>query len=248
MKNRFGKTNLIGVLITTLVLVIIVVVSSVNAGSSSVFSQVVSTLFTPIQNGFAHIGYSMSGNPNISDVDKLKEYQNLKDKFSVFTTVPGMVIERSYSNYDKILVINVGAADGIKENMAVACGQGLVGHVIAVNEHTSKVQTIADTANTISANISTSNQSILVKGTIGVTQELKATSIPAEATVMQGDTLTTSGLGGIYPKGILIGTIKEIVNTKNQTDRYATIVPSVNFNTVNTILVITSSTTENKQD
>ena len=279
MKNKFGKTNFIGVLITTLILVIIVVVSSVNAGSSSVFNQVISALFTPIQNGFAHIGYSMSGNPNISDVDKLrqenedlrkeneelkngqrelevikkendtlKEYQNLKDKFSVFTTVPGMVIERSYSNYDKILVINVGSADGIKENMAVACGQGLVGHVIAVNEHTSKVQTIADTANTISANISTSNQSILVKGTIGVTQELKATSIPAEATVMQGDTLTTSGLGGIYPKGILIGTIKEIVNTKNQTDRYATIVPSVNFNTVNTILVITSSTTENKQE
>ena len=72
--------------------------------------------------------------------------------------------------------------------------------------------------------------------------------IPTDADLVMGDTIETSGMGGIYPKGILIGTIKEIVNTKNQTDRYATVVPSVNFNTVNTILVITSSTTENKQE
>ena len=54
----------------------------------------------------------------------MKEYQNLKDKFSVFTTVPGMVIERSYSNYDKIIIINVGKKDGIEVNMPVISETG----------------------------------------------------------------------------------------------------------------------------
>jgi len=275
MKNS-NKTGTIGVIITIIVLIVVVVVSQLGIENNSMFGNVVSTLFTPVQNGISQLAYKMSKVTSISDLealkkeneelkaenedlkesqreleviksenDTLKEYQNLQEKFSVFTTVPGLVIERSYSNYDKILVINLGASDGIEINMAVVCAEGLVGHVISVTEHTAKVQTLADTASTISANITTSDQSILVKGTIGINQELKATSIPAEATIMQGDRVTTSGLGGIYPKGILLGTISEIINTKNQTDRYAVVVPSVNFNTVDTILVITSASTEN---
>jgi len=275
MKNN-NKTGVIGVIITIVVLVVVVIVSQIGIENNSMFGNVISTLFTPVQNGLSQIAYRMSKTTSIADIevlkkeneqlkaenaelkesqrelevvkaenDVLKEYQNLQEKFSAFTTVSGLVIERSYSNYDKIVVINLGASDGIAINMAVVCGEGLVGHVISVTEHTAKVQTLADTASTISANISTSDQSILVKGTIGVSQELKATSIPAEATIMQGDRVTTSGLGGIYPKGILVGTISETVNTKNQTDRYAIVMPSVNFNTVDTILVITSANTEN---
>lgn len=174
-----------------------------------------------------------------SENNSLKDHLNLKNKYPDYKTVPANVIERSYSNYDKIIVINEGSDNGIEVNMPVISEMGLVGHVISVTNNTAKVQTIADTASTVSATISTANESILIKGTISSSEELKATSIPSNATVLQGDEVVTSGLGGIYPKGILIGTIKEIINTKNQTDRYAKVKTATDLDTLQTVLVIT---------
>lgn len=174
-----------------------------------------------------------------SENNTLKDYLNLKNKYTDYNTVPAYTIERSYSNYEKIIIINVGRKDGIDINMPVISETGLVGHIISVNDNTSKVQTIADTGSTVSATISTAQDSILVKGTLGNNHLTKATSIPAEATILQGDEVITSGLGGIYPKGILIGTIKEIVNTKNELDRYANIETATNFNKLEAVLVIT---------
>lgn len=175
-----------------------------------------------------------------SENNTLKDYLNLKNKYSNYSTTPADVIERSYSNYDKIIVINSGSNNGIEVNMPVISEMGLVGHVISVTDNTAKVQTILDTASTVSANISTAKESILIKGTIGNNNQLKATSIPSNATILQGDEVVTSGLGGIYPRGILIGTINEIVNTKNQTDRYANVKTATDFDTLQTVLVITN--------
>ena len=175
-----------------------------------------------------------------SENNTLKDYLNLKNKYADYNTVPGYVVERTYSNYDKIVVINVGLKDGINVNMPVISESGLVGHVISVSDNSAKVQTIVDTGSTVSATISTAQESILIKGTINNNEQIKATSIPANATILQGDAVVTSGLGGIYPKGILIGTIKDIVNTKNQTDRYANVETATNFNTLQTVLVITA--------
>ncbi|MBO4815400.1 MAG: rod shape-determining protein MreC [Clostridia bacterium] len=63
--------------------------------------------------------------------------------------------------------------------------------------------------------------------------------IPADADLVIGDTIETSGMGGIYPKGILIGKIKEIIETKNITQRYAIVETSVDFSKLETVLVIT---------
>lgn len=174
-----------------------------------------------------------------SENNTLKEYLNLRNKYADYSTVPAYVVERTYSNYDKIVVINAGEKDGIGVNMPVISESGLVGHVISVTDHSAKVQTIVDTASTVSTTISTAGESILVKGTMDNSEQIKATSIPANATVLQGDAVMTSGLGGVYPKGILVGTIREIINTKNQTDRYANIDTATNFNTLQTVLVIT---------
>ena len=174
-----------------------------------------------------------------SENNTMKEYLDLKNKYPDYATVPGYVIERSYSNYDKIVIINVGTNDGIREKMPVISEQGLVGYIMSVTDNTSKVQTIVDTASTVSASISTTNDSILLKGTISNNNFVKATAIPVEATVLQGDAVFTSGLGGIYPKGILIGTIKEVINTKNNMDRYANVVTATDFDKLETVLVIT---------
>ena len=67
---------------------------------------------------------------------------------------------------------------------------------------------------------------------------MKITCIPTEADLSIGETVETSGLGGIYPKGILIGTLREIVDKKNITDRYAILETAVDFSKLETVLVV----------
>ena len=64
--------------------------------------------------------------------------------------------------------------------------------------------------------------------------------IPTDYNMIQGDSVETSGLGGIYPKGIHIGTVKKVENTQNITDRYAVIETAVDFDKLSTVLVITN--------
>jgi len=171
--------------------------------------------------------------------ETLKEALNLTEKYSEYKTVSGYVINKDISNYSSVLVINVGKNDGIEPDMTVIADKGLVGHVISVTNDTAKVQTIIDPASSVSCTISTSRDSIIAKGTIDGKSTLKATYIPAEANLIQNDSIETSGLGGIYQKGIHIGTIKQVVNTKNIMDRYAIIETAVDFSKVDTVLVIT---------
>ena len=172
--------------------------------------------------------------------ETLKEYVNLKDKYQDYNTIPADVINRDISNYSSTIVINVGSDDGIKEEMTVIADSGLVGHVVSVTNNTAKVQTIVDTASAVTATISTTEDTIVVQGTLEDKQALRATFIPTDAVVLQGDSVETSGIGGIYPKGIHIGTIREVVNTNNITDRYAMVDTAVNFDKLNTVLVITN--------
>ena len=167
----------------------------------------------------------------------LQEYMNLSEKYADYNTIPAYVINKDASNYSSTLVLNVGKK-GIEEKMTVIADKGLVGNVISVTENTCKVQVIIDSASTVSCTISTTNESIICKGTLENDQILRASYIPTGAELIQGDTVYTSGVGGIYPKGIIIGTIKEIITTSNITDRYAKVEPAVDFSKIDTVLII----------
>ena len=172
--------------------------------------------------------------------ETLKEYMNLTEKYGEYKTIPAYVINKDISNYSKTIVINVGTNDGVKEDMTVIGDQGLVGHIVSVTDTTAKVQTIIDTASSVSATMSSTDETIVCKGTLESTTELKAMYIPTDYNIIQGDSIETSGLGGIYPKGIHIGTVKQVEATKNVTDRYAVIETAVDFDKLSTVLVITN--------
>ena len=173
-----------------------------------------------------------------SENETLKEYVNLKDKYTEYTTVPGYVINKSTSNYSNIIIINIGENDEVKPGMTVISDEGLVGHVISTTSKTSKVQTLLDTSSAVSSVVGTARDSIIVKGNLEFPDMLKGTYISTSANLLEGDKIETSGLGGIYPKGITIGTTQKIVETKNLTNRYITIKPAVNFEKLETVLVI----------
>ena len=170
--------------------------------------------------------------------ETLKEYVNLKEKYEEYDTIPADVINRDISNYSSTITINVGSNDGIKEDMTVIADSGLVGHIISVTPTTAKVQTIIDTGTAVTSKISTTDDTIIVQGTLDDKSTLKATFIPTDAVVLQGDSIETSGIGGIYPKGIHIGSIKEVINTSNPINRYAIVETAVNFTKLTTVLVI----------
>ena len=168
----------------------------------------------------------------------LQEYAKMLDKYAEYATIPAYVINTDISNYSNIYIINVGEKDGIKKDMTVISEAGLVGHIIEVSDSTSKVQTIIDVASSVSSTIASTRDNIICKGMLEDKNKLKGTYIPTEANLLIEDRIETSGMGGIYPKGIFIGTIKEIKSTQNITDRYAIIETAVNFDKLETVLVI----------
>ena len=170
----------------------------------------------------------------------LREYVNMSEKYSEYTSIPAYIINRDISNLSDTFVINVGKKDGIEENMPVIAENGLVGYIISVTDDTSKVQPIIDPGTSVSSVISTSRDNVIATGILGSNNTLKLTYIPTEAIVSLNDTIETSGIGGIYPKGIIIGKVKEVINTKNITDRYAIIETAVDFSKLETVLVITN--------
>ena len=171
--------------------------------------------------------------------ETLKEYLGLKQKYTDYETVPGYIISKDVSNYSSIFVINIGKNDGIDVDMAVIADMGLVGYVVSVTSRTAKVQTILDSSSSVTASISTTEDSIVCKGSLEDNM-LRATYIPTTAEISEGDNIETSGMGGIFPKGITIGKIKEVDNTYNILDRYAWVEPAVDFEKLKTVLVITN--------
>ena len=175
-----------------------------------------------------------------SENETLKEYLDLTEKYGEYKTIPAYIINKDISNYAKTIVINIGSNDGVEENMTVIGDEGLVGHVISVTESTAKVQTIIDTSSAVSASMSTTTEAIVCKGTLEEKSALKAMYIPTESNIIQGDSIETSGLGGIYPKGIHVGTVKKVVTSQNIIDRYAIIETAVDFDKLDSVLVITN--------
>lgn len=268
--NRNKQTEILGGIITVIVLILLIFLSNVEVNKLSYLESAASSIINPIQRVFIDLRNKIQGNSayfsNMETIMQeneelkkknseletilrefemlkaenttLQEYMNLTDKYSSYQTIPAYVINRDVSNYSSTLVLNVGTQDGIRENMTVIADKGLVGHVISVSEKTCKVQVIIDSASTVSSSISTTNESIICKGTLENDQILRASYIPTGAELIQGDSVYTSGIGGIYPKGIIIGTVKEIITTSNITDRYAIVEPSVDFSKIDTVLII----------
>lgn len=265
--NRNKKSSIIGIIITIIILIVLVIVTNNNSmhieGIASKIVMPIQNGLTYLKNKitgnnefFIDIKNLKVENEELKQNNKeleqqlreleiikaenemLKEYTNLTEKYSEYNTIPAYIINRDISNFSEDIVINVGLKDGVEPNMCVISEKGLVGYIASSTEDTSKVQTIIDASTDVSSTVATTRDSIICKGILDSDTEVKATYIPIDATLTVGDTLETSGMGGIYPRGITIGTIKKIVNTKNIADRYAIVETAVDFSKLETVLVI----------
>ena len=257
------KTGILGIIITIVILIILVVITNSESTASYNVENIISKIVSPIQNGITYLKNKIEGNDLFfADIEQLKKqnseveqklrkleiiktenetlkkYLDLTEKYQDYKTIPAYVINKDITNYSKTIVINVGKDDGIKENMTVIADEGLVGNVISVTSNTAKVQTIVDTASSTSAIASSTRDSMICKGTIDETNSLKASYISIDANIIEGDSVETSGMGGIYPKGIHIGKVTEVNEGKNKIDTTVKVKTAVDFEKLETVLII----------
>ena len=121
------------------------------------------------------------------------------------------VIASETGNYFSTFTINKGRNDGVDSQMAVITSEGLVGYVYEVFDTTSKVITIIDDQASLAALIESSRDQGAVKGTLGSTGEplCRMYYLSADSVPRPGDRVITSGVGVSFPKGLLIGYVRE---------------------------------------
>jgi rod shape-determining protein MreC len=158
---------------------------------------------------------------------------------SEFRLIAADVIARDPSNWFRTITINRGSSHGVEENMAVVTSEGLIGSVLTVSPLSSQVLLLTDGRRGVSAFVQRSRE----PGDVGIVDNdpdrpgyLRMDRLPKEANIQPGDTVISSGLGGIYPKGLVIGYVQETAD--DGISRFATLQPAANFNRLEEVFVV----------
>jgi rod shape-determining protein MreC len=167
-------------------------------------------------------------------VGDLMEYQ----KEHQLKSIVAKVIGQDATQWARVVFINKGTQDGVKENRAVVTNTGVVGHVIQAGLNTSKVMLIVDGRSSVDTLFSYDRVSGIVVGTGMEFCEMKYVPITAEVNV--GDQVLSSGLGGVYPKGLVVGTVISITKATQGLFQEISIAPSADFGRLEEVLVLLS--------
>lgn len=137
------------------------------------------------------------------------------------------VIGRDVSPFSHWIVVNAGEKKIIEKNMPIVAPGGLVGKVFSVNHSTARCILIIDPQSNVSALVQSTRDTGVLLGMAN--EDLKLQYLPLDSEVKVGDTVVTSGLGGVYPKGLAIGHISAIGSDRNGLHLYARVTPFVDF-------------------
>jgi rod shape-determining protein MreC len=160
-----------------------------------------------------------------------------KIKEKIFAEIIG---ESADNNHD-ISLINRGSNQLVQRNYVVLRKEGLVGRIQSVSPFQSSVQLITDHRSRVPALI----QRNRIRGLIYGTHEgLEMRQINQHANIKIGDRVISSGLGGLYPKGLLIGWVEEIQHQKHELFKTAIVDSAVDFNQIEEVFVIVPSKTD----
>ena len=158
--------------------------------------------------------------------------------------ISAQVIAKDPGSWFMEFTVNRGEEDGVEVDMAVANQYGLIGRVIQTTAHTAKIVTIIDTRSAAAGVVERSRDQGMVKGAVDPESKLpicRLDHLPNDADLIPGDVVLSSSLGGIFPKGVLIGEIQEI-KIESGAVAYALIKPYVDFGHIEEVLIISAET------
>lgn len=151
------------------------------------------------------------------------------------------VIGRPTNSWEGVITIDRGTADNVRAGMPVVGPSGLLGQTVDVAPHSARVRLITDPSSGVAAMLQTTRAEGIVKGSIE--GKLTLDFVSTETTVRAGDVVITSGMGGVFPKGLIVGEVTKV--SKNPADLYQHIdlAPSGRVDTLEEVLVLTGVTT-----
>lgn len=172
--------------------------------------------------------------------DRLKALVDFAETTPDLTYATGTVIGRSPGIWYDTFTINVGRSSGVEKGMPVVNASGLVGHVTEVAATWSKVTALIDSSMSVSVMVERTRDSGMVQGLLEAGSEsdkLELYYLPADSDLTPGDKIVTSGIGGLYPKGILVGTVLSVSRSGNSS-RNAVVQPAVDFRHLEEMMVV----------
>lgn len=194
--------------------------------------------------------------PEVDRIDSLtsenielrKQLEAMKEELNIDYTINGYeflnatVISRNISYWYNTITIDKGSYNGVKVDMVVVNSSGLIGKVVSTTTFTSDVKllTTSDTNNKISVAISNGNKKLygVIKDYNYKNNYLEVEGISNTESVSIGDYVYTSGLGGVFPSGILIGKVKEITTDEYDLAKIINVELSANFDDINYVAIL----------
>jgi len=173
--------------------------------------------------------------------DRLSALVGAYDRYSSLSPVYAKVIARDPGVWFDTFSINVGTRDGVQVNMAVVTGDGLIGRVYEAGYSWAKVLTIIDSRSAVACLVQRTRDNGVLRG---VTTETYTTAscygyyLPSSSDASVGDTVITSGVDMLYPKGLPIGTVSAISRESDTSENYIVVTPYADFLHIEEVLVL----------
>lgn len=172
----------------------------------------------------------------------LRELLKLQEQRRDFQFVSTAVLAHSESSWTSSLTLNHGTDQGIAAGDCVVSAEGyLVGIISEVGYNWSTVLTVIDTDTELGARIFRTGEVAVAEGDFALMGQgrLKLSYLTSDDEVLIGDQIVTSGLGGYYPSGLVIGAVESLQTGDDGLARYAVLAPMMDFNTLTEVFVIT---------
>lgn len=176
-----------------------------------------------------------------SENDRLEQLLNFTQREEKEIVAGGRVIGKQPGIWFETFTIDVGTNQGVDKNMAVINHYGLLGRIVDVGETWAKVLSVVDERSAVSAIIERTRYNGIVRGDYLADEDLglcRMIYLPIEADITIGDRVLTSGLDGIFPKGILIGTVTQVVGREHELFVSSVVDPAVDFLRIEEVLVV----------
>ncbi|WP_027409460.1 rod shape-determining protein MreC [Anoxybacillus tepidamans] len=174
--------------------------------------------------------------------EELRAILDKKESLRDFIPIEATVIGRNPERWQETVIVNKGEQQGVKKDMAVITPSGLIGKVQHASQFTSTVQLLSsvDQKNLISAYVQGKAGSVfgLIEGYDEKRKALLLKRIPFDAKIEKKQLVMTAGLGGVFPKGLPIGEVEEVVPDEYGLTKMAYVKPAANFYDVDEVIIV----------
>lgn len=173
--------------------------------------------------------------------ERLRSMLNFAEKREEYKYIGADIIGASGNNFLDGFIINKGEKHGIKKRMIAMTGEGLVGQVTSVGSNWAIIQCLSNENIAVAALVErTRDNNGIVKGYKDENNKLLAEiqRLSLDSNIKEGDVIVTSGLGGIYPAGIRIGSVLSVHEDKGEVMKSAIIEPYVDFTKIEEVFIV----------